>query len=126
MQTKVLLSIKPEFAYKILEGVKKYEFRRSIFKDSNIKNVIIYASSPERKVVGEFEIDGILFEELNSLWHKTKKYSGIDESYFFDYFSDKEKGYAIKVKKIQKYERPLELNEIYSSCPPQSFAYLTV
>ena len=30
---KVLLSIKPEFAEKIFNGTKKYEFRKSIFKN---------------------------------------------------------------------------------------------
>lgn len=29
---KVLLSIKPEFANKIFEGTKRFEFRKSIFK----------------------------------------------------------------------------------------------
>ena len=33
---KVLLSIKPEFAEKIFDGTKLYEFRRSIFKNKNI------------------------------------------------------------------------------------------
>ena len=37
----VLLSIKPEFAYKIFDGTKKYEFRKQIFKDSSVKKVIV-------------------------------------------------------------------------------------
>jgi hypothetical protein len=34
---KVVLSIKPEFANKIFDGTKKFEFRKSIFKNENIK-----------------------------------------------------------------------------------------
>ena len=30
---KVVLSIKPEFANKIFDGTKKFEFRKSIFKN---------------------------------------------------------------------------------------------
>jgi predicted transcriptional regulator len=29
---KVILSIKPEYAFKIFDGTKKFEFRRVIFK----------------------------------------------------------------------------------------------
>jgi predicted transcriptional regulator len=70
---KVLLSIKPEFAYKIFEGTKKFEFRKAIFKNSKIKSVVVYASSPVQKVIGEFEIDEILNDEPNKLWEKTHK-----------------------------------------------------
>lgn len=34
---KVLLSIKPKYANAIFAGTKKFEFRRSIFKNLNIK-----------------------------------------------------------------------------------------
>lgn len=57
---KVLLSIKPEFAFKIFEGKKKFEFRKVIFKNPNVKTVVVYASSPVQRVIGEFEIDDIL------------------------------------------------------------------
>ena len=57
---KVLLSIKPEFVEKIFAGTKKYEFRKSLFKKSGVKYVVIYASAPIKRVVGEFEIDDIL------------------------------------------------------------------
>jgi len=36
---KILLSIKPEYAEKIFAGTKKYEFRRSIFKNPDVKTV---------------------------------------------------------------------------------------
>ena len=80
---KVVLSIKPEFANKIFEGTKKYEFRRAIFKNPNIKKVVVYSSSPVQKIIGEFEIDRIIIHDLETLWNKTKKYSGISEDFFF-------------------------------------------
>ena len=89
---KIILSIKPEFANKIFEGDKKFEFRRSIFKNKNVSKVIVYASSPISKVIGEFEIGKILFKDLNTLWDETKEYSGITEDYFYDYFVGKENG----------------------------------
>ena len=61
---KVLLSIKPEYAEKIFEGTKKYEFRRSVFKNRNVKTVVVYASSPVQKVIGEFDIEHIINDDL--------------------------------------------------------------
>jgi len=121
---KVLLSIKPEFAEKIFDGTKKYEFRRSVFKNRNVKTVVVYASSPVQQVVGEFEIESILNHSLKELWQLTKDYSGISENFFFDYFSNKEKGYAIKIKKTKRYDRALSLKDDFNATPPQSFMYL--
>ena len=76
---RVLLSIKPEFAFKIFDGEKKYEFRKVVFKNPKVKTVVVYASSPVQKVIGEFEIEDILSSNPNEIWKKTKKYSGITD-----------------------------------------------
>ncbi len=60
---KVLLSIKPEFAFKIFNGTKKYEYRRTIFKKCEVTIVLVYATYPIQKVIGEFEIGEILHED---------------------------------------------------------------
>ena len=120
---KVLLSIKPEFANKIFEGTKKFEFRKSIFK-KEVKTVVVYASSPLQQVIGEFEIECILHLELDTLWSITHMESGISEIFFYKYFDDKERGYAIQIKNVKRYDKPKNLKEEYNLLPPQSFAYL--
>lgn len=121
---RVLLSIKPEFAEMIFAGTKRFEFRRTVFKNPDIKTVVVYASSPVQKVIGEFEVEEIISAQLHALWKQTKKYAGINEKYFFDYFSDKEKGYAIKIKQPIKYKKALCLRKDFNANPPQSFLYL--
>lgn len=120
---KVVLSIKPEFAFKIFDGTKKFEFRKAIFKNSNVKSVIVYASSPVQKVIGEFEIGKIFNNDLETLWDLTKEHSGITEDFFYNYFSEREKGFAIQVKKKKKYREPKCLRTDFNLHPPQSFAY---
>ncbi|MDR2947594.1 hypothetical protein [Dysgonomonas sp. 511] len=123
---KVVLSIKPEFAYKIFDGTKKFEFRKSIFKNSNIETVVVYASSPVKKVIGEFQIERILNYDLDTLWELTKEYSGISEDYFYEYFDNRETGFAIQIKSKIKFKQPKSLQEDYKIItPPQSFAYLS-
>ncbi|MBS1537153.1 MAG: hypothetical protein JST20_05340 [Bacteroidetes bacterium] len=120
----VILSIKPEFANKIFEGTKKYEFRRVIFKNPNVKKVVVYSSSPIQKIIGEFEIEYIINHELEMLWDETKNYSGISEEFFFQYFADKLRGFAIKIKNTKLYSTPKCIREDYHLSPPQSFLYL--
>jgi predicted transcriptional regulator len=121
---KVILSIKPKFAEKIFEGTKKFEFRRSIFKKPNVKIVIVYASAPISKIIGEFEIEAILHKELDSLWRDTKQHSGITKDYYFSYFEGKDFGFALKIKKTKKYNKHYSIKDKFGLLPPQSFAYV--
>lgn len=121
---RVLLSIKPEFALKIFNGSKRYEFRRAIFKNRNVDRVIVYASNPTKLIIGEFEIEDIIHDELPDLWAKTKSHAGISKKRFFDYFINRSKGYAIEVKTTMMYDNPISLNSLMISSPPQSFMYL--
>ena len=121
---RVLLSIKPEYAFKIFDGTKRFEFRKVIFKNPDVKTVIVYASSPVQQVIGEFEIDDIFSFDPDALWKKTKKYSGISEDFFYQYFADREIAHAIKIKKTKKYKKPLCIREDFNVIPPQSYVYL--
>ena len=121
---KVLLSIKPKYAEMILNGEKQYEFRRTIFKSPSVKKVVIYASSPTSKIIGEFEIDCILSLDTAELWMRTMEYSGIDKSFYDSYFSGKNVGHAIKIKNVTRYSKHKELKEFEIKHAPQSFAYI--
>ena len=120
----VLLSIKPKYADLIFSGEKLYEFRRTIFKNRKIKKVVVYASSPISKVIGEFEIDSILSLELSELWNETMQYAGIDKDFYDKYFDGKELGHAIRIKKVTKYKAHKDLQELSVKYAPQSFVYL--
>ncbi|UCV28149.1 ASCH domain-containing protein [Ferribacterium limneticum] len=123
---KVLLSIKPEYAEKILEGNKHYEFRKVIPKAPGVTTIVIYATKPVGKVVGEFDIDQFLSERPNDLWSITAEYSGITKRFFNEYFHGRNRAYAIKVKEARRYDEPLELGSVLrSGVAPQSFCYLT-
>jgi predicted transcriptional regulator len=125
MQTSILLSIKPEFAEKIFAGLKKFEFRRVIFKSPSVYRVVVYASSPVQRVIGEFEIDGILSLGKGKLWRRTKRHSGIEKSFFYEYFRGRKNGFAIKIKCPRRYPTPFPLKHLCNtSRPPQSFMYL--
>jgi predicted transcriptional regulator len=122
---KVLLAIKPEYAEKIFAGIKKFEFRKTVFKDKSVRKVVVYASSPVKRVVGEFEIDEIITLEKESLWKETHEFAGISKTIFDNYFRKKELAHAIRIKTTKKYKTPLYLDlDFKIRSAPQSFIYI--
>lgn len=125
MPIRVLLSLKPRFAEAILAGKKTFEFRRALFQRPDVRTVVLYASSPVCKVVGEFVLDEVLTLELDALWGATHHGGGIDRSYFDQYFEGRTTGHALKVQCAHRYRAPLCLHEDFGiSRAPQSFLYL--
>ena len=121
---RVLLSIKPEFALKIFDGSKRYEYRRVIFRREEVRTVVVYASDPIKQVIGEFDIGDIIHDEPSALWALTGDASGITKKRFLEYFENLTKGYAIRIKTTKIYDDPVPLNRFMVSSPPQSFCYL--
>ena len=122
----VLLSIKPKYASDILTGKKKYEFRRVLFNRQDINKVLVYSSTPVKTVTGEFEIADILCDDIENLWKITRTKAGISEQEFFDYFNDRERGFAIKIKNPVVFDTPITLGDLSVNTPPQSFRYLDI
>src|SRR5258708_25925479 len=88
MQTSILLSIKPEFVEKIFSGLKRYEFRRVMFKSKSVTKVVVYASPPVHRVLGEFEVGGVLALNSTKLSQQTQQFSGNPKNYSDNYFED--------------------------------------
>ncbi|EHH0712204.1 ASCH domain-containing protein [Vibrio vulnificus] len=122
---KALLSIKPEFVEKIFSGEKLFEYRKAIFKRPEVKSVVIYSTMPEGLIVGEFEIGEILAKSPQELWEQTKDVSGINKQFFDEYFVNRDVAYAIQIKKLKKYQSPINPYELDTSFKaPQSFKYI--
>lgn len=121
---KILLSIKPKFIEEIKKGNKKFEFRKTIFKNTDIDTVIIYASSPISKAIGEFKIKNILVNCPKELWRQTSKNAGITSEFFEEYFNNKKIGYAIEISELVIYSEPLDIQKKFGLKAPQSFCYI--
>lgn len=55
--------ILPYLCKSIIEGVKRYEYRKAIFKCSDISKVYMYATDSICKVIGYFTL------EWYNMWH---------------------------------------------------------
>ena len=121
----VLLSIKPKYVKSILDGTKKYEFRKQIFRNNSKKTVYIYASSPTKKIVACFCPGEIIEGHPDYLWEQFWDVSGLSEEEFFEYFSGKENGYAIRIDDLEQFIEPMDPHKMFERfVPPQSFCYV--
>ena len=121
---KILMSINPIYADKILSGTKKYEYRKVKAKKDKVNKIVTYATYPIMKVVGEVEVKDILEETPEKLWNVTKEYSGVTKQFYDNYFNKSSKAIAYKLGKIEKYDEPKKLEDVGVKCVPQSFLYL--
>ena len=122
-RTHALLSIKPRYSDAIFRGEKRFEFRRAIFRRP-VAVVVVYTTSPVSRVVGEFDIEGIITDTIEGLWRRTKHCAGIDRERFFSYFAGRKVGHAIAIGAVRLYPRSLDLPDTFGMRAPQSFAYL--
>lgn len=121
----VLLSIKPKYADSTISGQKKYEFRKVVFKKNHINFVYIYSSSPVKRIVGAFRIGDIIEDRPSVLWERLSEFSGLSEQEFFKYFENSDKGFAIEIRNLERFDNPVDPTELFPDFrPPQSFCYV--
>lgn len=121
---KVLLPIKPVYAYQILNGKKKFEYRKRKFKRENVESIVIYATSPVKKIIGEVQLKQVMEDTPYHIWEATHEYGGIDKNDYDEYFKDKTIAVAYGLGTIHPYREEKELADINIDYYPQSYVYL--
>lgn len=129
MRKVLFLSIKPEFANKIINGDKTIELRKVKPKVNNGDYVLIYSTSPVKAIIAIGKVKDIFFDKPKIIWSKYKKQLGIDKVRYNSYFENKELAVAIKLKEIQELDELYRLEKIKLKNPefhpPQSYMYFS-
>ena len=120
---KILISINPEHVAKILSGEKKFEYRTKAAK-KDADSLIIYETTPVKRVVAEAKILEVLELCPEDLWAMTKDYSGISKAFYDEYFQGRSVAYAYRLGEVSVYENPVKLSFFGIKTAPQSFIYL--
>ena len=120
---KIIISVNPEHVKNIINGTKKFEYRTKAAR-RDIKKIIIYETTPIKKIVAEVEIVEVLMMKPEDLWVETKDKSGITKSFFDSYFENRDIAYAYRLGKVKVYEVPKTLEEFGLRYAPQSFVYV--
>lgn len=115
----VLMSIRPEYAEAILSGAKTFELRRRRPSFATGSRVVVYSSSPDRRLLGTFEAGVVHEAQLAELWKLVSGKAGVTRKVFEGYFRGCQCGYAIEVRSPKRLDpKPLRFR------PPQSYLYL--
>lgn len=116
-----ILSIKPQFIEEIVAGKKKFEYRKSVFKQP-VEKVYVYASAPISKVIGEFQPVDVVTGAPGDVWKETKEFSGITKILFDEYYKGRKIAYAIVIQNFVKYDCQVNLPKGMHA--PQSYCYV--
>ena len=124
----VLLSIKPVYSDRIVSGEKRIEFRRSWAKES-VDKIVIYATSPVKRIVAIAEIKKVHVGNRMRLWSLAKKLGGgVTRNNLYSYLTDKENAVGIELMNVQRLPQGLDPKLFFGASfrPPQSFQYLSI
>ena len=119
----ILLSINPEHVNNIMNGTKRFEFRKIRCKE-DITKILIYCTSPIMEIVGEVTVKNVLECAPDELWEMTSEFAGIDHVFFNNYFEGREKAVAYELGEIERYEQTKKLSDLGLNAAPQSFVYI--
>ena len=127
--TSILLSIHPRHATKIYDGGKEYELRSHCLPvryDERPVRVIVYETSPVRRVTGEFYCSSVIPVDRDEPDYNMVAAMCITLDEFRTYLAGKPTGigYAHPIRAPKKYARPYTLPEFGLDRAPQSWRYL--
>jgi predicted transcriptional regulator len=119
-----LMAIHPEYADAILDGRKVVEFRkRSPAPDIN--SVLIYATSPVQRIVGEFGIDRVVRGTPIEIWRTFGEGGSIARLDFDRYYQNSKTAVALVVRWARRLDSAVPLSALTPTpTVPQSFSYV--
>ncbi|MER8601260.1 hypothetical protein [Mesorhizobium sp. M0768] len=122
-----VLSIKPEYAIKIVSGQKKVELRRR-FPYGTVTGAVmyIYASAPIQAVIGYATISTVEELPVERIWANYSDVAFIARDDFDAYYAERTSGFVIKLQDPVAVPEPVPLSLLKDRLgftPPQSFAY---
>ena len=121
--SQMLLSIKPQYVEKIISGKKKFEFRKFHCR-CGVDTIVIYATAPMKKAIGEVALLNIIEGDVDYVWHETKGFGGILKKDYKAYYKERETAVAYQLGEVTLYDKPKALSDFGLGYVPQSFAYL--
>jgi predicted transcriptional regulator len=127
----LLVSMKPQFAERILTGSKLVEIRRKFSERWIGCKAVLYSSSPQQALVGEATVCSITTGTPEAIWTRFHAGLGCTRDEFSAYVGQAAEVRAIELNNIFPYKQPISLSEITYLLgleadlkPPQTYCHL--
>ncbi|QDU16893.1 50S ribosomal protein L22/unknown domain fusion protein [Gimesia maris] len=125
----LFLSIKPQYVSKIFSGEKTVELRKRCPRSKPGDWIIVYATMPQKEIVGMVQVESIEIDEPTILWKKVKDISGLPYEDYRNYYQNSMKAVGIFIQKTTVFTSPISLADVKLKWPefnpPQGFRYLS-
>jgi len=123
----LVLSLKPRWAQKILNGTKRVEVWRRFSRTWAGSHVLLYASTPVKAVVGSARIREIEHGSPELLWTYYGNALGCRPDELEDYCHGCSKVWGLALDRVHAFRRTVSLEELQSFVgsdlrPPQAYA----
>ena len=125
----LLMSVKPEFAERIMQRKKTVELRRKFSTRWIGHRINIYASAPVMSLIGEARIAGVVANKPEIIWERFHDQVGCSRAEFNSYAAGTDELYAIELDDVRPYRNGLSLIQMSHLVkehltPPQSYMTL--
>lgn len=123
----VLLSVRPEYASKILSGEKTVELRRRFPTTTIGASALFYATSPVQCIVAFARIKDVRKLPTIEIWMDHGPAACISKKDFDKYFQGVKYGYAVFLEEVRRIEPGITARDLqteFGIVPPQSYQYV--
>lgn len=125
-QSDLLMSVKPNFAEKVLDGSKSIEIRKQFSNKWTNHEVVLYATKPLGSLVGKAQVGSVTRGQPEHIWSCFEGKIGCSKSEFDAYVGSSKEIAAIQLKNVCSYDQPVRLDKISNLLgevfrPPQSY-----
>lgn len=129
LNSRILISLKPKYAGKILAGSKLIEIRKRFSSKWIGCKAVLYASSPQRALVGEATVNSVTSGLPADIWSEFGPGMGCTLDEFTAYVGSASKVFAVELGDIIPYREPISLAQVShlvreDLTPPQSYCDL--
>jgi predicted transcriptional regulator len=119
-ESDLVLSVKPRWAYQILSGQKVVEIRRRFSTRWVDRSLSIYASEPERKIVGKAQIKAVVPGSPNDIWDVFGCDLACSRAEFDEYVKGCSEVFAIILENVCPYPYQVSVRERAFQPPPHA------
>ena len=127
-ESPLLISLKPQYADLVFDGLKKAELRRRDLRRMKGRDVFVYVTSPVMQLRGGFHVGEVFTDTPVAIWDKVSKEAMVKKSDFDAYYAGSNLACALKIADEWEYEIPMDLSDLRRKFKrfvvPQSWRYL--
>ena len=125
----LLVSLKPNYAGLIFEGLKRVELRRRVASSMENRYAFVYVSSPVMQLQGGFRVGQVWRGTPEEIWQRASALSHVTKQSFDTYFEGRNIAYALEITDVWEFEHPADLSRLRMRFPnfvvPQSWRFVS-